>query len=97
MFNDINWGGYLSFRLWPAQKVFIDSQTDFYGETFVRDYANLLAAPANWDTELEKYNVNTLLLPPSDPLALAAGQNVGWQIVYQDSTAVIIERRQSSK
>ncbi len=39
MFNDFNWGGYLLFRLWPSQRVFIDSQSDFYGEPFIRQYA----------------------------------------------------------
>ncbi len=34
MFNEFTWGGYLLYRLWPEQKVFIDGQTDFYGEYF---------------------------------------------------------------
>ncbi len=93
MFNDINWGGYLTFRLWPEQKVFIDSQTDFYGEGFVRDYANLLGAPYGWEAALGKYNVKYLILRPSTPLALAAERSSGWQVSYRDSTAVIVTRR----
>ncbi len=93
VFNDINWGGYLLFRMWPGQRVFIDSQTDFYGEPFVREYAALLEAPSGWDVMLQKYNVNTLLLPPSTPLALAAQQSTGWRVVYQDATAIIVGRR----
>ncbi len=93
VFNDINWGGYMLFRTWPTQRVFIDSQTDFYGESFVRQYANLLSAPTGWDADLQKYNVDALLLPPSTPLAIAAEKNAGWRLAYQDETAVVVVRR----
>ena len=92
LFNDINWGGYLMFRLWPRQRVFIDSQTDFYGEAFVREYAGLLDAPDGWEANLAKYNVAYLVLPPSTPLVMEARQ-AGWQAAYQDATAVVLFRR----
>jgi hypothetical protein len=37
-FNYFPWGGYLLYRRWPGAKVFIDGQTDFYGETLTRQY-----------------------------------------------------------
>ncbi|MFT3895647.1 MAG: hypothetical protein QM730_28835 [Anaerolineales bacterium] len=41
MFNYFTWGGYLLYRLWPEQQVFIDGQTDFYGETLSREYVQV--------------------------------------------------------
>jgi hypothetical protein len=32
-FNYFPWGGYILYRAWPEQHVFIDGQTDFYGES----------------------------------------------------------------
>ncbi len=92
MFNDINWGGYLLFRVWPQHQVFIDSQTDFYGEQFVRQYAELMAAAPGWDAALERYDIGWLLVPPSSPLAAAASHGADWRVAYQDATAVILVR-----
>ncbi len=93
MFNDFNWGGYLLFRVWPQHKVFIDSQTDFYGEQFVRQYAGLMDAVPGWDALLAQYHVGWLLLSPSSPLAAAASRDPAWRVAYQDTTAVILVRR----
>jgi hypothetical protein len=93
MFNDINWGGYLLFRLWPQQRVFIDSQTDFYGEDFVERYVAILEGTPGWDTQLERDGVDWLLISPSVPLAGIASHTPGWHLAYQDAIAVILVRR----
>lgn len=93
MFNDLNWGGYLILRVWPGQQVFVDSQTDFYGEPFLRQYVAILAGAPGWDAELRQYGVDWLLIPPSSPLADLARQSPRWKIAYQDSTAIILSRR----
>jgi hypothetical protein len=92
LLNAYEWGGYLTFVL-PEYPVFIDGRADLYGDAFMGSYANLLAAPAGWETELHKYNVGCLLLPPATPLALAAEQSSAWQVAYQDATAVVVVRR----
>ncbi len=93
MFNDINWGGYLLFRLWPAQRVFIDSQTDFYGEPFTRQYVDILSGSPDWQSELDQFGVGWLLIPPSTALAMEASKAPGWRVAYEDSTAIVLVRR----
>lgn len=93
MFNDFNWGGYLLYRLWPGQRVFIDSQSDFYGEELTRQSEEILNGEGNWDAELGQYNVNWIIVPREAGLARAARSNAGWQIIYEDSVAVIFVRR----
>jgi len=90
MFNDINWGGYLLYRLWPGQKVFVDSQTDFYGEALTRKYEQVVTLSAGWENVLSKYNVTWVILPPDVPLASAL-RDTGWHILYSDSTTVILK------
>ena len=68
MFNDFNWGGYLLYRLWPNQRVFIDSQSDFYGEAFTRQYAAVLAGSDDWQGILNQYSVNWIIIPPGTGL-----------------------------
>ncbi len=92
MFNDFNWGGYLLYRLWPEQKVFLDSQTDFYGEALVREYETAWTAADGWENALNAYAVDWAILPVAAPLS-GTLQAAGWQLIYQDETTVIFVRR----
>lgn len=94
MFNDFNWGGYLLYRLWPAHKVFIDSQSDFYGEPFVRQYAAVMDASADWSELFDQYRVDWIIVSPTTPLATLAHMNATWYVAYQDSTAIVFRRKQ---
>jgi hypothetical protein len=91
MFNEFNWGGYLLFRAWPQHKVFLDSQTDFYGEALVREYETALTAGDGWDSVLEKYDIEWTVIPPDSPLAIKL-QAVGWTTEYGDNIAVVLRR-----
>jgi hypothetical protein len=93
MFNDLNWGGYILYRVWPGKQVFIDSQSDFYGESLIREYAGIFTAGGNWDGELKQYNVSWILVSPQTNLAKAASSAPDWQLAYEDSVAVIYVRK----
>ena len=91
MFNPFDWGGYISFTLWPDHRVFIDSQGDVYGEAFIREYEQVVTLKAGWQDVLAKYNVDWALIPQEWPLAKALA-NEGWYEVYADRTAIILRR-----
>ncbi len=93
MFNDSNWGGYLLFRMWPQKRVFIDSQSDFYGEAFVRQYLSILDGTPGWDMMLAQYHVGWMIVSPSTPLAAQARDSGRWQVAYEDGTAIVLVRR----
>lgn len=93
MFNDLNWGGYLLYRLWPEQKVFVDSQTDFYGEAMVREYENALMARPGWDTTFSKYNIQWVILPHDAPLMELLSYDPDWDTLYSDPTATILRKK----
>lgn len=93
MFNEFNWGGYLLYRLWPEQKVFLDSQTDFYGEGLLREYQIAMTIPDGWKSIFIKYNVEWVILPPDSVLGKSLNQNSGWDLLYTDLTAIIIRRK----
>lgn len=92
MFNEFNWGGYLLDRMWPHQRVFLDSQSDFYGEPLMREYETMLLAQGNWLDLLGKYQVDWVIIPPESPLADSL-KNTGWVLLYGDETAVILARK----
>lgn len=89
MFNEFNWGGYILYRAWPQQQVFLDSQSDFYGEPFMKDYEQVISARGDWKILLEKYEVTWAIIPPALPLAVEL-KTQGWQPIYEDETAIIL-------
>lgn len=93
MFNDFNWGGYLLYRLWPTQRVFIDSQSDFYGEAFIRRYADIYNGSPDWNEGLTQYKVGWIIVPVNSAISSAAQASNDWKIDYKDKTAIIFERK----
>ena len=93
MFNEFNWGGYLLYRLWPRSLVFVDSQSDFYGESLMREYVDILSAQDDWSNLLEKYHVDWVIIPTNSPLAGFLVTEPGWAVAYQDTVAIIIQKR----
>lgn len=93
MFNDFNWGGYLLYRLWPRELVFVDSQSDFYGEPLLRDYETMMVAGHNWLALLEQHQINWVIIPANAPLALQLKQESNWETLYEDQIAVILQQK----
>jgi hypothetical protein len=94
MFNHFIWGGYILYRTWPTEVVFIDGQTDFYGETLMREYIEVISLSAGWEDILDKYDVTWMLIPRKESLAdyLYSVDDDAWDVIYQDDTAVIFRR-----
>ncbi len=92
VFNEFGWGGYILYRLWPDQKVFIDGQTDFYGEALTRDYETISSVLPGWEAKLDQHQVSWVLLPAGSRLAEKLVGSPGWTQVYGDDTAVILHR-----
>ncbi len=88
-FNYFPWGGYLLFRDWPDAKVFIDGQTDFYGESLTREYEDVITAGPGWQAVLNRYSVGWILIPEKTDLSQALDQSTDWNLVYHDPTASI--------
>ena len=89
MFNDLNWGGYLELNLYP-QKTFVDSVADVTGEV-TRDYETILTTSVGWEDLVTFYNIQWVLITPDSSLAQAL-QEKGWNILYEDETAIILRK-----
>jgi hypothetical protein len=89
MFNEYTWGGYLEYRLYPNQRVFIDGDNDFFGEALVREYLDVINARDGWESVLEKYNVQWVIVPPQRALAGELARSEHWREVYRDESAVV--------
>jgi len=92
VFNYFPWGGYLLFRAWPEMTVFIDGQTDFYGESLTREYESVITLADGWEQVLTRYAVDWVIMPADSPLVSALRQTPGWAVAYEDGTAVILQQ-----
>jgi hypothetical protein len=89
MFNYFTWGGYLLYRFWPNQLVFIDGQTDFYGEKLTREYASSISGDPLWIDVFRKYQIQWVIIPDDVPL-LTELVSAGWETLYEDETAILL-------
>ena len=90
MFNLFRWGGYLIYRLWPDQLVFMDGQTEYFGEDLTRQHDQILNALDGWEQAVEEHDITWMIVPTDSRIALALAHSDVWTPVYQDETAVIL-------
>ena len=95
VFNEFIWGGYLLYCCWPDTSVFIDGQTDFYGTELTLDYGAAVTGSPEWAHVLDKYHVDSVMIPPERPLAQILSLDNGWDEIYRDETTVVFARGSS--
>jgi hypothetical protein len=108
MFNTYEQGGYLIWSLWPQERVFIDgrslSETVYrdYNQILINkgSYADQVSGPR--EELLNRYGVQVVVMNTMDfvsgalyPLAIALANPISteWELVYDDSQAVVFLRR----
>ena len=92
IFAPDSWGGYLIYRLYPQNKVFVDDRHDLYGEEFLKDYLKAVRLTPEWEKFLNEKKVNWVLVPSESPLANMLEETSRWNMVYRDGTSVLFER-----
>ena len=94
MFNEFDWGGYILLKSWPKYPIFMDGHTHIYGEALTREYEEVIRLGEGWWDVFEKYEIEWALLRVQSPVVERLEEQ-GWQVLYQDKTAIIL--RQSAK
>jgi hypothetical protein len=90
IFNHYDWGGYLIWKLHPTTPVFIDGRADLYGPQLFDQFADTYQFKGAWRQPLQRWRVDTVLVPPHSPLATGLRSSPGWTVRYEDSQAVIL-------
>jgi hypothetical protein len=91
-FNQLQWGGYLLRELWPTERVFIDGQTDFYGDSLLNDYLQVADLRAGWQDVLDRYDIRWVVFSSDSPLVRTLRTSEGWHVTYEDSLATVLTR-----
>ena len=82
------------YRFWPNLHVFIDGQTDFYGEQLTREYETVITEEDGWQAILDKYAIQWLILPSDLAFSKHILINDQWNVLYQDDTSLILRKSQ---
>jgi len=90
MFNDLNWGGYISLHLWPNYLTFVDSVVDKTGEVTLQ-YETVITLQDGWKNIFSQYNIRWSLIPQGNPLANQLTAE-GWETIYKDNTSIILRK-----
>ncbi|MDP3947678.1 MAG: hypothetical protein Q8Q41_03245 [bacterium] len=102
IFNMDRDGGYLIWKLWPQEKVFMDGRSEVYRGQSVKDLLAIVRKEDGWEKLVdEKYKINTFFLwyqPPLDrwmgPLVFSLLQKE-FALVYWDDASIVMVRRTS--
>ncbi|HPD61706.1 MAG TPA: hypothetical protein PKV48_08130 [Thermodesulfobacteriota bacterium] len=95
MLNDINWGSYLIWKLWPDYKVFADNRLHLVPEEIWKDYMDVHFGLADWEKILNKYKISFVVLSKGDNKRIIEfiGESPGWKKVYEDEAGTIFVRK----
>ena len=90
VFAEYGWGGYVIARMHTSGgRVFVDGRNDMYSQKVLQDYTSILSADPGWQTLVEHYHVQALLLRPETTLTRGPATSAGWCEVYRDKVQVL--------
>jgi hypothetical protein len=85
IFHTYHYGGYLIYRLYPEQRVFIDGRADMYGDEFIKEFQSIYSGQHDWEESFNKYDIDYVVCGRNAPirqLLLARGD---FSLVYDDT------------
>jgi hypothetical protein len=82
------WGGWLIWRA-PASPVFIDGRLTPYVGAVLDDHQRIVGAEPGWQETVRRRGVHTIVVRPTDAVALRAAE-LGWTVRFRSSDVVVI-------
>jgi hypothetical protein len=94
LFNDTDWSAYLSWRLAPDTRVFVDNRFELHPAEVWREYAAISSGHVSWERRLDAHGITRLALNPAtqDGLITAVRESPNWRLTYQDEVALVFVR-----
>jgi hypothetical protein len=90
IFNHYDWGGYLIWKLYPITPVFIDGRADLYEQPLLDQFAETYQLKAAWRQTLQRWNIESVIVPEDSALATGLRASPGWTVAYQDAQAIVL-------
>ena len=92
MYNDFNWGGFLTYRL-PDHPVSIDPRADLYDSDLFAQSLRTANASPGWQEDPDVVRADFVLIQRWFPLAGALASDPHFRLVYEDHLAAVFVRQ----
>jgi hypothetical protein len=95
IFHAISFGSYLIWAAYPEYRVFVDGRIELYPAEVWQDYLEISNAKGDWDSLLQQYGINVLMLSPNEQAVLVTAilGSANWELVYEDQAALVFFSR----
>lgn len=94
--NEYRFGGFLMFRMYPAERVFMDGRNDLYGAFRSDVFDRILFTQAGWrpiwDDAVRRYDVGWVLVDEKEPIVDALRGDPEWLTGPGGAVPVVVER-----
>lgn len=95
IFNELRYGGYLEFRLYPPKTAFVDGRMILRSAEFYREFLEAVDHPDRFPAYRARYGFTHALLPISEdprfvPLAAYLLESLGWKLLYCDGASALL-------
>jgi hypothetical protein len=91
VFTTDQWADYLLYRMYPAQRVFFDGRSDFYGNDFVKLNLRLISAEHDWKALLQRYSISLVVLKPESPLSAVLKLTPHSKVLFDDGKVIVFD------
>jgi tetratricopeptide (TPR) repeat protein len=99
MFNNFDIGGYLIWKLFPQEKVFVDNRPEAYSVKFFKEiYKPMQENKEKWTEFSEKYGINFIFFSHADATPWGSTflrniiKNSDWKTVYVNEDVVVLTK-----
>jgi hypothetical protein len=97
VYSHFEWGEYLAWSVTPRYKIFMDGRIEIYPDDVWQKYARVTCGGSGWDTILDEYGVDYLILDANyhsrSGLLERVDHSPGWERAFQARSAILFVRR----
>ncbi len=95
--NEMGLGGYLIFRRWPGERVFIDGRTPIYGDKFYENFVEIFRTARNFEEFERRHDFDYIVLSGRDAWERRyfhkyIWERPDWKLVYMATDGVVYLR-----
>lgn len=95
IFNELRYGGYLEFRLYPPKTAFVDGRMILRSAEFYREFLEVADRPERFPAYRARYGFTHALLPISEdqrflPLAAHLLKAMDWRLIHCDGAGALL-------
>ncbi|HOE19031.1 MAG TPA: hypothetical protein PK344_16645 [Syntrophorhabdaceae bacterium] len=93
MLNVLDDGRYLMHELHPQYRTFIDARLHLFSREVVSDYLKIMRGHRDALRIIEKYDVDTVVLPKDLVLVETLKTEKGWRVIYEGAKRTVLVER----